>query len=471
MTQILRAEWNFKGYVTSDCGAIADFYNGHKSDPDAESAAARAVLNSTDLNCGDTYTALAKAVKKGLITEEKIDESIKHLFMIRFRLGMFDPLNMVPYSNISLDALESQPHKDLALKMARESMVLLKNENHALPLTKKLKKIAILGPNADDRETPLANYNGFPSEIITPLQAIKAKLGNETQIYYAPVTGFTSIADSVSINSVIDSIKDADVVIYIGGISPTLEGEEMQVNQSGFEGGDRTTILLPKVQTEFMKTLRAAGKPVVFVMMSGSAVSIPWESEHFPAIINAWYGGQAGGRAVADVLFGDYNPAGRLPVTIYRNDSDLPSFQDYSMENRTYRYFKGKALYPFGYGLSYTNFTYQWKDESQKSYTIKDTISFSVEIKNTGKMDGGEVVQAYIQYPQGKKLPLKELRDFKRINLAQNQSQTILMKIPVADLSKINMSNGKMEVIKGKYSLFIGGSSEDKRLTTGFNIE
>jgi|GEM_PF-184594 beta-glucosidase len=471
MTQILRAEWNFKGYVTSDCGAISDFYTGHKSDPDAESAAARAVLHGTDLNCGDTYTALAEAVKKGLITEEKIDESVKRLFMIRFRLGMFDPPEMVPYSKISVDALESQPHKDLALKLARESIVLLKNENHTLPLSKKLKKVAILGPNADNRETPLANYNGFPSELTTPLQGIKAKLGKETQIYYARVTGFTSMADSVSINSVMDSIKDADAILFIGGISPTLEGEEMQVNQPGFEGGDRTTILLPNVQTEFMKLLQATGKPVVFVMMSGSAVSIPWESEHIPAIINSWYGGQAGGQSVADVLFGDYNPAGRLPVTIYGSDSDLPPFQDYSMENRTYRYFKGKALYPFGYGLSYSDFTYQWKNEPKNSYTMTDTILFSVKIKNTGKMDGDEVVQAYIQYPEDKKLPMKELRDFKRVSLSLDQSQIILMKIPVSDLRKINMNSAKMEIIKGEYNLFVGSNSEDKRLITGFKIE
>ncbi|MFZ1082980.1 MAG: glycoside hydrolase family 3 C-terminal domain-containing protein [Candidatus Kryptoniota bacterium] len=471
MTDILRNDWDFKGYVTSDCGAIADFYQGHKSDPDAASAAAKAVLHGTDLNCGDTYLALAEAVTKGLITEEQIDESVKRLFMIRFRLGMFDPPKMVPYSNISLDALESQPHKDLALKLARESIVLLKNENHALPLSKKLKKIAILGPNADNRITPLANYNGFPSKIITALDGIKDKLGNGTQLYYAPVTGFTSLADSVSIKSVMDSIQDADAIIYVGGISPTLEGEEMQVNKPGFEGGDRTTILLPKVQTEFLKTLQATGKPIVFVLMSGSAVSIPWESEHIPAIIYAWYGGQASGQAVADVLFGDYDPAGRLPVTVYRSDSDLPPFQDYSMTNRTYRYFKGKALYPFGYGLSYTDFAYQWKNKPQNSYTTNDTMSFSVEIKNTGKMDGDEVVQAYIQYPEGNKLPLKELRDFKRINLSENQSQIVLMKIPVAELRKFDVSSGEMGLFKGKYNLFVGGSSEDRRLITEFEIE
>jgi beta-glucosidase len=471
MKRILRDEWNFKGYVTSDCGAIQDFYTGHKSDPDAESAAARAVLNGTDLNCGDTYSSLGEAINKGLITEEKIDESVKRLFMIRFRLGMFDPPTMVPYSNISTDVLESQPHKDLALRLARESIVLLKNENQTLPLSKDLKKVAVLGPNADDRETPLANYNGFPSELITPLQGIKTKLGKKTQIFYAQVTGFTSIADSVSINSIMDSIKNADAIIYIGGISPTIEGEEMQVKQPGFEGGDRTTILLPKVQTEFLKNLQATGKPVVFVMMSGSAVSIPWESEHIPAIINAWYGGQVGGQAVADVLFGDYNPAGRLPVTVYKNDSDLPAFQDYSMENRTYKYFKGKALYPFGFGLSYTNFDYQWDNKPQTSYTINDTISFSVEIKNSGKMKGDEVIQAYIQYPEGEKLPLKELRDFKRVNLSENQSQIVLMKIPVSDLVKMSMSNGEKELHKGKYNLFVGGSSDDKRLITEFEIE
>jgi beta-glucosidase len=333
MVDILRNQWKFAGYVTSDCGAIDDFYEQHKMFPDAESSAADAVLHGTDVECGnETYKTLEQAVKDGKLTEKDIDVSLKRLFTIRFRLGMFDPVTMVKYAQIPITALESQPHKDHALKMARESVVLLRNvrlpgqANNLLPLNKNIKKIVVLGPNADNTETQLGNYNGEPSVITTVLQGIKNKL-KDVEIFYSRATDFTA-TEPQNFSKLIDSIKNADVIIYVGGISPRLEGEEMKVSNPGFSGGDRTTIALPTVQTDFMKALKATGKPVVFVMMTGSAISIPWEEENIPGIINAWYGGQAAGTAVADVLFGDYNPAGRLPVTFYKSDSDLPPFDD-----------------------------------------------------------------------------------------------------------------------------------------------
>src|ERR1019366_735697 len=283
------------------------------------------------------------------------------------------PINMVKYAQIPITDLESQPHKDHALKMARESIVLLRNTNNVLPLTKNIMHIAVLGPNADNAETQLGNYSGQPSVVTTVLQGIKNKMKN-ADIFYSKATDFVS-TDPQGFSKLLDSIKNADVIIYVGGISPRLEGEEMKVNTPGFSGGDRTTIALPTVQTDFMKALKATGKSIVFVMMTGSSISIPWEAENISGIINAWYGGQAAGTAVADVLFGDYNPAGRLPVTFYKSDSDLPPFDDYSMHNRTYRYFKGQPLYEFGYGLSYTRFRYgQLKLSGQKAITATATV-------------------------------------------------------------------------------------------------
>jgi beta-glucosidase len=327
MVDILRNQWHFTGYVTSDCGAIDDFYQTHKMFPDAESSATDAVLHGTDVECGNhTYKTLIDAVKNGKLTEKDLDVSLKRLFTIRFRLGMFDPVSMVKYAQIPITNLESEPHKEHALKMAKEAIVLLRNANNTLPLNKNIKHIAVLGPNADNANTQLGNYNGKPSVVTTVLQGIKEKLKNG-DIFYSKATDFVS-TEPEDFSKLIDSIKDADLIIYVGGISPRLEGEEMKVTTPGFSGGDRTTIALPTVQTDFMKALKATGKPIVFVMMTGSAVSIPWEEENVPAIINAWYGGQAAGTAVADVLFGDYNPAGRLPVTFYKSDSDLPPFDD-----------------------------------------------------------------------------------------------------------------------------------------------
>ncbi|WP_242457772.1 glycoside hydrolase family 3 C-terminal domain-containing protein [Pedobacter sp. BS3] len=473
MNNILRNTWHFTGYVTSDCGAIDDFYQHHHSDADAESAATKAVLHGTDVECGHiTYKSLVQAVKHGKLTEKQLDESVKRLFTIRFRLGMFDPPEQVKYANISITSLESKPHQEQALKMARQSIALLKNDNHLLPLSKKLKKIAVLGPNADNKETLLANYNGTPSKVVTPLEAIREKLGKDTHIYYAAATDFTSVKDSMVMNAALDSVKDADVIIYIGGITPRLEGEEMPVNQPGFNGGDRTSILLPQVQTGFMKKLKATAKPVVFVMMTGSAIAMPWEAANVPAIINAWYGGQAAGTALADVLFGDYNPAGRLPVTFYQSDSDLPAFQDYTMNNRTYRYFKGKPLYPFGYGLSYTNFTYQWKQKPQSRYHAADSLTFAVDIRNTGTRDGDEVAQVYISYPQEQqRLPLKELRQFMRIAVRHGQIRTLRFSIPLASLAKWDETLQQQVVYKGNYQVFTGSNSADRRLVSNFSVE
>jgi len=475
MVDILRNKWKFAGYVTSDCGAIDDFYETHKMFPDAESSATDAVLHGTDVECGNrTYKTLIQAVKDGKITEKDIDVSLKRLFTIRFRLGMFDPPKMVKYDQIPITDLESKPHKELALKMAKESIVLLRNvpmpgqENNLLPLNKNIKRIAVLGPNADNANTQLGNYNGQPSVVTTVLQGIKDKLPG-ADIFYSRATDFVS-TEPEDFSKLIDSIKDADVIIYVGGISPRLEGEEMKVSKPGFSGGDRTSIDLAAVQTDFLKALKATGKPIVFVMMTGSALAIPWEEGNLPtgqagipAIVNAWYGGEAAGTAVADVLFGDYSPSGRLPVTFYKSDSDLPPFDDYSMQNRTYRYFKGVPLYPFGFGLSYTKFVYSNLKLSKTKIKKNESVNVEVTVTNKGKMKSDEVVQLYLTHlKRGPDDPLYSLKGFRRITLLPGASEKVRFTV-TPDMMKLVNQDGKSVLNSGEIKISIGGSLPSKR--------
>jgi beta-glucosidase len=462
MNSILRNDWQFKGYVTSDCGAIDDFYEKHKTHTDAENAAADAVLHGTDVECGKvTYKSLAAAVKDGKLTEKQLDISVKRLFTIRFRLGLFDPQAMVKYASIPMSVLESPAHQAQSLKMAEQSIVLLKNQNHTLPLSKNLKKIAVLGPNADNAKSVLGNYNGTPSKLVTALQGIKDAVGSGTEVYYEKANDYIYDANNPpNVLETINHVKDADVIVYVGGIAPQLEGEEMKVDQPGFKGGDRTSIALPTIQTDMLKALKATGKPVIFVMMTGSAIAAPWEAENLPGIINAWYGGQSAGTAIANVLFGNYNPAGRLPVTFYKNDNDLKDFNDYSMENRTYRYFKGQPLYGFGYGLSYTTFKYgQLKVAPGAKLNTK--VPVSVTVTNTGKMDGEEVVELYVAHKAAKtKAPIRALKGFDRIFLKSGQSKVVTFSLTPQDLSLIT-ADGKVKQQADKVTISVGGSQPD----------
>lgn len=463
MQQVLRNTWGFDGYVTSDCGAIDDFYRHHKTHPDAKFAAADAVFHGTDLDCGkDAYKGLIEAVKTGLISEDQIDISLKRLFTIRFRLGLFDPVADVKYSQIPLSVLESPKHKEIALDITRKSIVLLKNENNFLPLDKKIKKVAVIGPNANNEESVLGNYNGFPSEISTPFKAIKKKLKNAEVIYEKAIDFVIPSANSKKeISDLVNRLKNMDVVIFVGGISPQLEGEEMPVAIPGFIGGDRTSIKLPQIQTDLMKALHEANIPTAFVMMTGSAIAVEWEAENIPAIVNAWYGGQDAGTAIADVLFGDYNPSGKLPVTFYAKDSDLPPFGSYEMKNRTYRYFDGQVLYPFGYGLSYSSFEYS---PIQMSSVIKtgENAEVSVNVKNTGKRNGEEVVQLYMSYPDanGEK-PLYALKGFMRIALKAGESKNVVFKLTPREMG-LTDADGILKVEAGARKLYIGASSPTK---------
>lgn len=464
MQSILRDKWNFKGYATSDCGAMDDFFNNHKTHSSHQNAAVDGVFHGTDLDCGHTvYLNLVQAVKDGKIPEEQIDQSLKRLFTVRFNLGLFDPAELVKYSRIPISVLECQTHKDLAKKVAQESVVLLKNDG-LLPLQKKqLKKVVVIGPNADQNRTLLGNYNGYPSEILTPLQAIRKRLDKETEVVYIDGIDFVDTVSEEKLKRCVEQARGADVAIFIGGITPQLEGEEngeemWGVSKDGFYGGDRTSILLPAVQTRVMKALSEEGIPTVFAMLTGSALACPWEVEHLPAILNAWYGGQYGGEAIADVLFGDYNPSGRLPVTFYEKDSDLPDFESYDMQGRTYRYFKGKALFPFGYGLSYTTFDYAALKLPKKSRADK-TVKVTVTVKNTGKIAGDEVVQLYVSHPDAKILtPIRALKGFKRVYLQPGGEQKVTFSLSPEDLACVD-ENGGRKVLPGAIGIYVGGSS------------
>lgn len=466
LRKILLHDWNFDGYVTSDCWAITDFLYGHKTHTDSISASSDAVLHGTDLECGDTYRSLPAAVNAGLITEDQIDISLKKLLRIRFRLGMFDPQDKVPFSNIHPSVLESLSHQKQALKMARQSMVLLKNAKNLLPLSSKVKKIALIGPNADNQITQLGNYNGIPSKNVTVLEALRAE--KDVEIIYDAISDFTKLNEEVKLERFADKYKDVDLIIYVGGISPMLEGEEGDAGGiEGFVGGDRTNINLPSVQTEVMKKLNQLNKPMVFICMSGSATAFNWEAENLPAIIQAWYGGQATGTALADILFGRYNPSGKLPVTFYQSDADLPPIEDYSMENRTYRYFNGDVLYPFGYGLSYSSFKYN-RLKCPIETQIGDSLLVKVEVSNTSKCTGEEVVQLYISHQAiAKETPLCQLAGFKKVELKPGENKTVEFMLSTRDMAYVDEA-GKIGTVPGLLTIYTGNvcPSAPKRFTS-----
>lgn len=468
LMQILRDEWGYEGLVVSDCGAIYDFFEEgrhgtHKDKADASSAA---VLSGTDLECGDAYKSLADAVRQGKIKEEDLDRSVARLLKARFELGEMD--ETTPWDTISDSVVNCRIHQVLALRMARESMTLLQNKNNLLPLKAGM-TVALVGPNANDSVMQWGNYNGFPGHTVTLLEALRKRLPKE-QLIYVPgalyAEGFvpkhkkdemeqTKPLDAASL---LKQVGHADVVIFAGGISPLLEGEEMKVNVQGFKGGDRTDIELPAIQRQLLKALKAAGKRVVFVNFSGSAVGLEPETQTCDAILQAWYPGEAGGTAVADVLYGDYNPAGRLPVTFYKKVSQLPDYEDYSMKGRTYRYFEGTPLFPFGHGLSYTTFVYGKAE-------VKDGCLL-VPVTNTGSMDGDEVVQLYLNRPDDAGGPRKTLRAFKRVHIPAGATRTVSLPLTEETFNWWDTATNTVHPLKGSYKLLYGGSSDDRALQT-----
>ena len=626
LENILRQDWRFPGYVVSDCGAIGDIYQGHKAAPTAEAGVSMAVKAGTDLDCGLEYTHIVPAVRQGLLSEAEVDMAVRRLLTARFRLGMFDPPDQVKWTQIPYSENDSPAHQQLALETAQKSIVLLKNEGNILPLRKTIKTLAVIGPNANDVEVLLGNYNGQPSRPVTPLEGIRQKVGLATRVLYArgcdlaegmpsfetvpasalftsdaanrqpglkaeyfntsnfnghaylgqafvspamrkaalvqdnpqplftrvdpqidfdwrdgaprhdmnddnfgvrwtgylsaPVSGQYTLGatglnsyelffdgkriagrdnvhergysyDTVTLEKgklypirldfhevhgdadirlvweaphadyaaeAMDIARQADAVVLFLGLSPRLEGEEMKVQVAGFSGGDRVSLDIPAVQEDFLKQIVALGKPVVLVLLNGSAVAINWARANVPGIVELWYPGQAGGTALADVLFGDYNPAGRLPVTFYKSTDQLPPFDDYNMKGRTYRYFTGEPLYPFGYGLSYTQFSYS--DLKVPTRTRAGAAAaVSVAVKNTGKRAGEEVVQLYVKHVKTTvPVPVRALAGFQRIALAAGETKTVSFTLTPRELSLIGNDN-KRKVEPGAIQIFVGGSS------------
>ena len=472
LTELLRDKWGFDGHVVADCGAIRSIYAHHRIVETAEEAVARAVKAGCDLDCGVTFGSLLGARNAGLVSDDEIDLALHRLLRTRFRLGMFDPPEQNPWSKIGVEQNDSPEHQALALHAAEESLVLLKNDG-ILPLDKtKLKKVAVIGANADSVPALLGNYHGDPSAPVTFLAGIKDALGDGVELL---VDGGCPLAlpkdspevDPSTFKSALDIAADADVVLYFGGISGELEGEEMPVKMEGFNGGDRTNIELPPVQTALLKELHATGTPVVFINCSGGAVAFPWEAENLPAILQAWYPGQAAGTAVANVLFGICNPSGKLPVTFYRSTEDLPHYYDYSMENRTYRYFDGQVLYPFGHGLSYTQFRYG----ELKAASDGEAFKVSFALANIGASAGAEVVQLYVRHLESSQpMPRHSLAAFKRVRLAAGESSVVELEFTADALRFWDGGKQDYAVPSGAFEVQVGASSVDIRQATQLTV-
>jgi beta-glucosidase len=485
LSDILRKQWGFNGYVVSDCGAINDIFDSHKIVNTQEEAAALGIRRGCDLNCGSVYQrALKKAVSQGLIGVKEIDLSVYRLMLARMKLGMFDPSELVPYAQIPFEVNNSKAHDDLALKMAQKSMTLLKNDG-ILPLNKKtINKIAVIGPNADNIDALRGNYYGSASNPVTVINGIKEKAGKEIEVVYHKGVSLVTSQNKDSLvlsKEVLKDIETADIAIFVGGLDATWEGEESNKMRSrngvdGFLGGDRTKIELPEVQLNALKAINKTGTPVVFVLLAGSAISFNGLEQELEGILAAWYPGQRGGDAVADVLFGNYNPAGRLPVTFYSSTKELAHFEDYNMragKGFTYRYYKGEALYPFGHGISYTKFKYTDLIIDRTTFSKSDEILVSVNVKNSGELEGEEVVQLYIKDVESTTwMPLKQLREFKRISLKKGEEKTVEFKLKIIeDLRHYDATKQSYVVELGKFEIQIGSSSKDIRLKKIISVE
>jgi beta-glucosidase len=622
---ILRDDWHFQGYVTSDCGAVGDITTGHHYTPDNEHGSAVAVIAGTDTTCGNEYVALPQAVKSGLIKESEIDTAVKRLFTARMRLGMFDPPGAVPFNKISMAENDSGAHRELALKAAREAMVLLKNQDGILPFKDTVKTIAVVGPNAEALPAIEGNYNGVPSHPVLPLDGMLKQFLGKAKVLYAqgspyvpemdvpaprslfhpaqgaaenglmaeyfanldfsgqPVltrtdpqiqfdwnaaspapgipmqkfsvrwsgtltppgvgdytfsvrkfhcyrcevnenlrvflddklvidnrqgnplpqsrgvtssSGYTRRPQEPSYQvhftdtkphalrveythnsnlfgagltlewrppvevlrqEAVEAARRADVVVAFVGLSPNLEGEEMPIHVEGFNGGDRTDIALPKDQQDLLEALGATGKPLVVVLLNGSALAVNWAEQHAAAILEAWYPGEEAGTAIAETLAGDNNPGGRLPVTFYASLDQLPPFEDYSMQNRTYRFFHGEPLYGFGFGLSYSSFAYSDLKLSSESVTAGQPLVVEANVQNTSRIAGDEVVELYIEYPQSPDAPLRALKGFDRVHLAPGETRHVTFTFDPRDLSLVT-EQGDHVVEPGTYSVYVGGS-------------
>jgi len=467
LVKILRGEWGFEGHVVSDCWAVRNFHETHHYTANPAQSASLAVRMGCDLNCGCTYEHLLEGLEQGLITEEEIRESAVRVFTTRYLLGMFDEeceYNQIPYRVVA-----SPEHKEMALHAAEKSLVLLKNDG-ILPLKKeKLSTIGVIGPNAYSIKALYGNYNGESDEWITNLDGIRREAGDDLRVCYSKGCDICRDVDDNLCRAgrfhgeAIAVAKESDVVVLCVGLDADLEGEEGDTGNS-FASGDKVDLLLPEPQRVLCEKVLAVGKPVILVVNSGSSIDLSAYEEKSSAIIQAWYSGERGGEALANVLFGKVNPSGRLPLTFYYNDQPLPEFTDYRMKGRTYRYVEEKPWRPFGYGLSYTEYTY-----AEPELTVnEDKVEVSVSVSNTGKagqtpVDGEEIVQAYVRYEgEAFEKPHHSLAAFKRVALKAGEERKVMLELPTTAFASV-LEDGSSRILDGSYTLWVGGSQPDER--------
>jgi len=470
MENILRGEWDFDGHYVSDCGAIEDIYLRHEVQDSSEEAAAMAVNKGCDLNCGRVYESMKIAVEKGLLTEETIDKSVKRLLKTRFKLGMFDPEDEVPFNQIPFKVNDSKENRKLARETARQSIVMLKNKDDILPLNKEeLDSIAVIGPNADSRPVLIGNYSGKASKYVTIVDGIHNAVDDQTRVYYAEGCDLRTTEPSFWGNQpdagfaeAVSTAEKSDVVIMCLGISPELEGEEGAVaNSDG--GGDKVDLKLPGMQEELLAAVAETGKAIIAVITNGSPVELNSVDQKAAAVLEAWYPGEEGGNAIADILFGDYNPSAKLPITFVSSMNQLPDFSDYSMENRTYRFMESDPLYPFGFGLSYTDFEYSELKLSKETFSANSEMEITVEItiKNTGKVKGADIAQLYLKDLESSvPIPKYELKGFQKVELNPGEKKKIEFILTPRDFALIN-KDGRVLLEPGKFQIFVGGSQPD----------
>jgi len=464
ISNVLRKQWQFDGHFVSDCGAIEDFHFNHRVTKTPQESAAKAVKAGCDLCCGAVYNQIMAALKQGLLSEGEIDTCVIRLLKTRMRLGMFDAPQRLPWSHLGEKVVGSRKHRRLALQAARESIVLLKNDG-ILPLKKNPRRMLVCGPNFESQEILLGNYNGLSERLVTVIEGIVGKVGAGTIVNESRTCPL--IGDTPTNSGALKWWADgAEVIIAVMGLSPRIEGEEGDAFNAD-AGGDRVRIELPEVQQKFLEELKKLGIPIVMVLAAGSAVAIPWAQENANAILQVWYPGEEGGTAVADVLFGDYNPAGRLPITVPVSTQDLPDFTDYAMAGRTYRYASKRPLYPFGYGLSYTSFRYSSATASIKG----DRLVVSAKLANTGQCSGDEVVQLYIR-PENRPsyAPQHWLAAFERLSLKVGDLRTVRFRLPTQALAMVDES-GERRLVAGRYSVHIGGGQPGFTQTVACSVE
>lgn len=477
LQDILRDEWGFTGHVVSDCWAIKDFHETHMVTKTAPESVALAVNNGCDLNCGNMYGNLLIAHKEGLVDEETIDKSVIRLMITRMKLGMFDDEEDVPFSKIPYEINDCKEHREFAIEVSKKSLVLLKNENNILPLDKsKVKSIAVIGPNANSRDALIGNYYGDASRYVTVLDGIREAVSEDTRIYYAEGCHLymekpTLAERGAGFAEAISAAERSDVVVMCLGLDATIEGEQGDVSND-YAGGDKPDLNLPGLQQELLEAVHKTGKPIILILLAGSAMAVTWADENVSAIVQGWYPGAEGGKAIASMLFGEYSPSGRLPVTFYRTTEELPDFRDYSMKNRTYKYMESPALYPFGYGLSYTKFEYSNLTLSKDKIDAGEGIKCSVKVKNTGNFKSDEIVQLYIKEVDNPEAPKWHLEGFKRVNLAPGEEKTVEFELTKKQMSFIN-EEGQRMIKPGTFKVFAGGSQPDERSQelTGTKVE